>query len=187
VVRLRLLALLAPLVLAAPLLSACEDNSFLVDVLLSTDTVTVGLPGSEMASALDLARATLGAPLLRRPETLRDAQEWDVTLRRTGTAFSLRSNQAIATGVRGAGISPTSSSFETVERAPRETSSYETDPVALSVGATYFIRSRQFSAGLGVCQKFAKMKVLALDQAAGTAQLALVVNENCDDERLTDD
>lgn len=185
--RLRLLTLLAPLALAAPLLSACEDNGFLADVLLSTDTVTIGLPGGETASAVDVARTFLGASLLRRPETVRDAQEWDVALRRTGTVFSLRPNEALATGLRGAGIAQANTPFETAEEAPRETSAYSSDPVALAVGNSYFIRTRQFPAGVSLCVKYAKMKVLALDQAAGTAQLALVINENCSDERLTDD
>lgn len=185
--RLRLFALLVPLAAAAPLLGGCDDNSFLVDVILSTDTVTVGLPGSGSRSALDLARTTLGAPLLRAPETLADAGEWDLALRRADGVFSLRPNELTGTGFRGAGIGPSSTPFETIEKAPRGNSSYSSEPRVITVGSTYVLRSRQFAAGLAACHKFAVMKVLALDQAAGTAQIALKINENCDDERLTDD
>jgi hypothetical protein len=186
-VRLRLFALLVPLAAAAPLLSACDDNNFLVEVILSTDTVTVGLPGSGLRSALDLARTTLGASLLRAPETLADAQEWDVALRRADGVFSLRPNTLTGSNFRGAGISVSEKPFDTVDKAPRGNSAYSSEPRVLTVGSTYLVRSRQFAAGLSVCQKYAAVKVLALDQAAGTAQLALRINENCDDERLTGD
>jgi hypothetical protein len=187
VVRLRLLTLLAPLALAAPLLSACEDTGFLPDVFLSKDTVTLGLPGSELPSALDIARPSIVAALLVRPEALSSAGEWDLGLRRSGAVFSLRPNEATGAGVRGAGIAVSPTPFETAEEAPRATSAYSTVALPLTVGTTYFSRSRQFAVGVGACVRYAKIKVLALDQAAGTAQLALVINENCDDERLTDD
>ena len=185
--RLRLLALLIPIAALAPLMSACEDNGFLTEPIISQDTVTVGLPGSGRRSALDLARTTLGAPLLRAPETLADAGEWDVGLRRTGAVFSLRPNLLTGTGLRSAGIALSSTAFDNLDKAPRSTGAYSTEPTALTVGSTYVLRSRQFSAGFSVCQKYAAIKVLALDQAAGTAELAIKINENCDDERLRDD
>lgn len=186
--RLRLFALLLSAAALAPLMSACEDNGFLTEVIISQDTVTVGLPGSGRRSALDLARTTLGAPLLRAPETLADASEWDVGLRRSEAGvFSLRPNQLTGTGLRAAGILLSTTPFDDLEKAPRSTSEYSTERVALAVGSTYVLRSRQFAVGFSVCQKYAAIKVMALDQAAGTAELAIKINENCNDERLQDD
>lgn len=186
--RLRLFALLLSIAAVAPLMSACEDNGFLTDVIISQDTVTVGLPGSGRRSALDLARTTLGAPLLRAPETLADAGEWDVGLRRSEAGvFSLRPNPLTGSQFRAAGIALSTTAFDNLEKAPRSTSDYSTEPVTLTVGNTYVLRSRQFAAGFSVCHKYAAVKVMALDQAAGTAELAIKINENCDDERLQDD
>lgn len=185
--RFRFLALAATLAVSAPLLSACEDNGFLADVLLSTDTVTIGLPGGPLASALDLVRETGTSPLLRRPETLADAQSWDLALRRTeGGGLALRPYEATGTGLRGASIAIADRDYDRAEKAPRPIGAYSSATMPLSAGATYYVRTRQFT-GFGVCHKFAKIKAVALDVAAGTATIAVVINENCDDERLTDD
>jgi hypothetical protein len=169
------------------LLSACEDNPYLAEAIISSDTVTLALPGEGRYSALDIARAFPGAPLLRAPETLADAEQWDVGLRLNDGVFSLRANELTGNplGLRGAGIGSSGIPFETIDKAPSDLGAYASKLVAIVVGQTYVIRSRQFVLG-GHCHKFAVTKVLAADVAAGTARLALKVNELCGDERLSD-
>ncbi len=167
------------------MLTACDDNSFLGELVLSADTATIGLPGSAEGSALDLVRATAGARLVRRPERVEDSEQWDVSLRRAESgALVLRPFDPPASQTAGAGITGAPSNFDAIDKAPRGSASYAQEDVPATANAVYFVRSRAFS---GVCYKYAKLKVLEANPTAGTARLALVINEGCDDERLTDD
>jgi hypothetical protein len=188
-VRLRILALFASLVAVAPLLTACENDGFLQDAIVLTDTVVLGLPGSDRGSALDLVRASANATLVRRPERLQDAEQWDIALRRTEAgALVLRPYDALGTGARGAGIAVAERAFEAIDEAPRGNAAYSQEDVPATLNATYFFRSRQFAGALsGSCVKYAKAKIIEVDAALNRVRFALAINENCDDERLTDD
>jgi hypothetical protein len=187
-VRLRSLALLLPLIACAPLLVACEDDGFLTDAVILPDTARISLPGGSTGSAIDIVRPNSASQLVRFPERVVDAEQWDVALRRTDAGgLELRPYQPLGGGSSGAGIAVGSGSFETIEKAPRGTAAYQRDPLPIAVNGVYFIRSRQFSGGGIACVRYAKLRVLELDAAAGTARIALVINVGCDDERLTDD
>ena len=187
-------ALRLPLIAAAALtclaagLSACDDNPFLAEILLTRDTVLIAAPtaGADLPSAIDLVRQNR-VNFTRRPETLQDAQVWDFALRDAGGSLVLRPYQPIGTTSGGAGIAPAAGDFEALDEAPRTESTYGTAPVTLSQGQVLYLRSRRFSSGLGACVKYARAKVVELDAAAGTARLAIVVNDNCTDERLVED
>lgn len=185
--RLPLIAAAALTCLAAGL-SACDDNPLLAEILLTRDTVLIAAPtaGTGLPSAIDLVRQNR-VNFVRHPETLQDAQVWDFALRDTGAGLVLRPFQQIGSTTGGAGIAPAEGDFEAIDEAPRTQSRYTSTPVALSQGQVLFLRSRRFSSGLGTCVKYAKATVVALDPAAGTARLAVVVNDNCADERLVDD
>lgn len=187
--RLRFLTLIASLLAVAPLLTACEDDGFLQDAIIFADSVTVGLPGGDRGSALDLVRASANATLLRRPERLQDAEQWDIALRRTEAgAFMLHPFDALGTGARGAGIAIADRDYDAIDEAPRGNAAYGDEDVPVTLNATYFFRSRQYASGVGgTCVKYAKAKVVAVDQALGQVRFAFTINENCDDERLTDD
>lgn len=182
-VRLALYVLLLALPLSLAL-GACEETSLFGEVRLVADTVTVGTPTgpSGLPSAIDIAREAGIEPLLSRPETLTDAGRWDFAVRQAsaGAPVVLRAFRPVQ-GTGAAGIAPSSRDFDQVDEAPRG-GGYQSEPVTLVQGATYLLRSRRYSA----CVSYGKAKVLALDAAQGTATLALVVNENCDDERLAD-
>lgn len=184
--RLRFLALLAALA-CAPLLTACQDNGFLADLVLSPDTAVIGLPGSAQGSALDIVRASAGARLVRRPERVEDAEQWDVSLRRTEAGLVLRPFQPIGSPLRGAGLAVASGDFDAIAEAPRSNAAYSSEDLPLAANGVYFVRSRQFASGGLPCVKYAKLKVLELNAAAGTVRFAAVINEGCDDERLADD
>ena len=184
--RLCYLALLAALA-GAPLLTACEDNGFLADLVLTPDTVTIGLPGSAEGSALDLIRATAGARLVRNPERVEDAEQWDVSLRRTSAGLVLRPFDPVGSPLAGAGLAVASGDFDAIDEAPRGNANYSSEDMPLALNGVYFVRSRQFSGGSIACVKYAKLKVLELNATAGTVRFAAVINEGCDDERLADD
>lgn len=184
--RLRFFALLAPLLACAPLLGACDDNGFLSEVILSPDTATVALPGASVGSALDFVRVSSNR-LVRMPERLEDAEQWDVALRRNeaGTLV-LRPYTPAGGGLRGAGLALATEAFEQIDEAPRGDSSYGSNPLPVTANATYLVRSRQFTGTGLVCVKYAKLKAVTVDNAAGTARFAMVINDGCDDERLAD-
>jgi hypothetical protein len=184
----RSIFLVAALAASSSLLVACGDDPLLPDVQLSTDTVTLTIPGSLEPSALDLARATLPFTLLRRPELVQDAAEWDIALRSTGAAaLSFLPFDQPGSPYRGAGIRISNDDFDNIDEAPRAVTAYGDDAVAVTLNTTYIFRSRQYPTQGGLCVNYARAKVVAVNPAAGTAQVAIVINRNCDDERLRDD
>lgn len=186
--RLRFLALLASLFACAPLLSACEDSGFLATLILSADTTVIGLPaGNAEGSAIDIVRSSGDFDLVRNPERLTDAEQWDLALRSTPAGLVFRPFTPVASSLRGAGITVSGRSFAELDKAPRGTSAYGTDPVPVTLNGVYLLRSRQFLSGSSLCVKYAKLQVLEINQAASTVRFGLVINEGCDDERLADD
>lgn len=183
----RLFVLLSSLIASSALLAACDDDPLFGEVSLTTDTVTISVPGTSVASAVDLARVQSPYTLLRRPELVQDASEWDVALRRSGAGLVLLPYREIGSPYRGAGIAPTSTDFDRIDEAPRATTAYDDEAVAVAVNNVYYLRSRQYPTSSGLCVNYAKAKIMAVDAAAGTAQVALTINQNCDDERLVDD
>ncbi|HEU0077976.1 MAG TPA: hypothetical protein VFQ76_10035 [Longimicrobiaceae bacterium] len=185
----RVYLLLASLFVSSAALGACGDDPLFPDVLLTIDTVTLTVPESNLASALDLARIQPPYILLRRPELVRDASAWDFALRRTeGGGLALRPFDAPGSPYRGSGIATTTEDFDRIDEAPRGNARYSQALAPVSVGTVWYMRSRQYPSATGqICLKYAKARALEVDAAAGTVKLALVLNDNCDDERLVDD
>jgi hypothetical protein len=184
----RLSVLLMTLFASTALLGACGDDPLFPDVALTTDTVTLTVPGAQAPSALDLIRIQPPFALLRHPELVRDAGEWDIALRRGETGLVLRPYDAPGSPYRGAGLTRAEGDYDGITEAPRATSAYASTPLAAAQGNVFFFRSRQYpSQGGALCFNFAKARILELNAAAGTARVALVINDNCEDERLEDD
>lgn len=173
---------------SSAVLAACGDDPLFPDVQISSDTVTLTVPGTSAPSAVDLVRIQAPFTLLRNPELVRDAGEWDITLRRTESGgLVFRPFDQPGSPLRGAGITTTTADYDRIDEAPRSTGAYSGDPVAVTLNGVYLLRSRQYPSTAGLCVNYAKLKVLAVDAAAGTAQVAIAINDNCDDERLEDD
>lgn len=184
----RFFVLLSMLFASAAMLGACGDDPLFPDVALTTDTVTLTVPGAELPSALDLVRVQAPFTLLRRPELVRDAGEWDIALRRDGGGLVLRPYEAPGSPYRGAGVALANQDYDRISEAPRGNSTYSATGVPATQNGVYFMRSRQYPNTAGaLCVNYAKARLLAVDAAAGTAQVAIVLNDNCDDERLEDD
>lgn len=186
--RLRLFALLASLLACAPLLSACDDGGLLAELILSPDTAVIGLPaGNAAGSAIDIVRASGDFDLVRNPERLTDAEQWDVALRSTAAGLVFRPFVPVASALAGAEIAVSTRSFDDLDKAPRGTATYTREPVPVTANGVYLLRSRQFTSSGVLCVKYAKMRVLELNAALQTVRVAVVINEGCDDERLADD
>lgn len=186
--RLRLTVLLASAFACAPLLGACNDSGFLAELILSPDTAVVGLPGGNASgSAIDIVRAGGGFALVRNPERVSDAEQWDFALRSTASGLVFRPFVPVASNLRGAEIAVATRPFDDIDDAPRGNGSYTREPVPVTANGVYLLRSRQFTSSGVICVKYAKMRVLELNAAAQTVRVAVVINEGCDDERLADD
>lgn len=185
-VRLSLLGLVLVLPVAGAL-SACEGNSFFGEPRLRADTVSLAAATSatSFATAIDLVPQGLTGPLESFPETPADADRYDFTVRQVGGQLVLRPFVPVGGG-SGAEIGRTSRDFDALREASRSGADYGEEAVPLVLNATYIMRSRPWSNGVQRCQTYAKAKVTALDAAAQTVSLAVVLNENCDDERLAD-
>ncbi|MBW3656032.1 MAG: hypothetical protein KY444_07980 [Gemmatimonadetes bacterium] len=184
--RLSLLALVLVLPFAGAL-SACEGNSLFGEPRLRADTVSLAAPtsASTLPTAIDLVPQGLPAPLETFPETTADAGRYDVTVRLVAGQLVLRPFVPVE-GVGSAQIGRSARDFDAIREAPRSGAAYGEVDVPLALNATYVMRSRPWSNGFQRCQTYAKAKVTALDVAAQTVSLAVVLNENCDDERLAD-
>lgn len=180
-----------PALVLALVLAACDDpNAFNIDPIIVDDTVALAVPGVDPAvgTALDITsppgtRSVVGA---RFPERVADAAQWDFALRLEGGALVLKPTGAFGFD-SGAGITQpiTDRAFDQVSEAPSSGSFVTDSAVVLRTGAVYVARSRQIPCGLGGASQYARIEAVALDAAAGTAQLRVVTNEVCNDTRLT--
>lgn len=175
-------------------LAACENpNAAGLEAQLLTDTVTLVTPdparpleGDASGSALDIVASALGEIVVRRPERAGDAGQWDVTLRRRGgelvlvppAVLDLRGAQARAAVTR------VESTFDDVRDASVRVAFAPDSVAVLQPAAVYVLRSRNCQSG---ANQYAKLEALAVDRAAGTAQLRVVANRRCNDPRLTAD
>ncbi len=177
-----LLILLAVLPLGAT--AACEDNSFFNEAAIRADTLVLRAPTAAAAdapSALDLSR-----PSTVFPERPQFARVWDYALRQSGSTFTLIPVETRSRSLRP-GLARSDQAFDDIDEASRNRSTYSDSAVVLVQGSAYTYRTRQYSTDFGECFNYGKLQVLNLDAAAGTARVYVVVNANCDDERLADD
>lgn len=174
-------------------LPACENpNAAGFEAQLVTDTVTLVVPdparpleGDVTGSALDVVASAFGEILVRRPERVSDAGQWDVAIRRRGGELVLMPPAVLALrGAQGrAAITPVEVAFDDLRDASTR-GTFTPDSVAvLRPAAVYLLRSRDCSSGGG--NQYAKLEALAVDVAAGTARLRVVANRQCNDPRLT--
>ncbi len=181
-----LLILLAALPLSG--LAACDDpTSYLTDPNLREDTLLVlrapGAPGGDAPTAPSALDGTV--PTEISPELPQFAGQWDFALRQSGSTFRF---VAIQTGssVSRPGLAPSSTDYAAIDEASRRRSVYTDTAVVLTAGASYTFRTRQYPARGRTCVSYGKMRVDALDPARGQANLRVLTNINCDDERLED-
>ena len=175
-------------------LTACEDPSGTgQEAQLLTDTVTLVVPdparpleGDASGSALDIVPGPDGQIVIRKPERASDAGRWDVTLRRRGGDLALVPPAVLQLrGVQArAAVTRVESSFDDVRDASVRVAFAPDSIAVLRPAGVYVLRSRNCRSGVN---QYAKLEALAVDPAAGTAQLRVVANRQCGDPRLTAD
>ena len=176
-----LLILMAALPVAA--LAACDSpTSIYGSPRIARDSaIFLRVPtsgGADAASALDAL-----TPAAVSPELPQFAGQWDFALRQSGSTFRLVTLDTGSPTSRP-GIAPRADDFYKIDEASRRRSEYSDSSVVITNGAAYTFRTRLRSSS---CFSYGKMRVLSLNAATGTAQLDVLVNANCGDERLADD
>ncbi|MHB1167923.1 MAG: hypothetical protein ACYC28_01415 [Longimicrobiales bacterium] len=177
-----------PLLAAALLTAACDDpfaNPAWSDV---PDTVTVfSAYRSEYAGRPSAINLTGNFLSLVAIDELGAALEWDFMLGEEGGDL-LWIPSSVVPGredSRSSIASMDAMSLEEVRRAPEPNGDrYTKEPVALEEGAVYVLRSRRSSTCYIRGSNYAKMKVVDLDFALGTAEIEIVRNPYCDNRDL---
>ncbi len=111
---------------------------------------------------------------------------WDFALLERSGAFVMAPESFLTGSDSRAGIAlTTAATLAEVREAPRDTALFRRDPVTIEPGKVYIIRSRReacFTFGAGV--RYAKLRALEVDAAAGTYRFEVVRNPNCNDRAL---
>ena len=171
------------------LASACNDTTFRIDPLLTTDTVEIGAPtaqNADLPTALDVT--ALGGTIRggRFPERASDAGQWDFALRVRGGDLVLLPASALGLQSRASLTRALANeTFGGLVEAPGRTSFVTDSAVVLREGGVYAARSRVISSDFGsACEQYAKLQPLAVDRAQARVRFLITTNERCGDPRL---
>jgi len=174
-------AALVVLPLAAAL-TACGDpfGSGLEFIRLDSMTLaSLGGPSEIGATAVDVS--VNNSPSF--PELPSQAGNWDLQVRQTGATFYLVPNPGDGS-FRGAGLLKTSHTIANPGDAPRESDSYTRTAVAVAPGDAFYVQTRQANPQCQVTPKYGLVQVVSVSADSGTARLAVLSNQACNDERL---
>lgn len=169
------------ILLSAAGLAACDDgldpdpwNDTPVEVSLysASRLENLGLP-----SALDVVSI-----ITLRVENPGTTGNFDVILGTQGSQLVLIPAGALEGQNSRAGVATISGqTFETLETAPDDTAAFSSQPVPITAGGLYVIRSRRFTCSFSSAVNYAKVKVNTVDVAAGAATFSVVRNPYCND------
>jgi hypothetical protein len=179
------LARLSLVCAAATTLVACEDPFDIDDWTTITDTVQIfSLSRTEHIG--EPAAYDFVTRVLRLVESPSAAGQWDVALRDENGQLAFVPAGAFPGQASRAGLAaiPANTTFEQLSEAPPDTGSYTLTPRILQPGQVYVVRTRRASCGFTTGVRFGKIKIISVDQAAGTVRFASVVNPLCNNRDL---
>ncbi|HUP89893.1 MAG TPA: hypothetical protein VM100_11095 [Longimicrobiales bacterium] len=168
------------LILAAVASGACDDALGPQAWDATPDTITL-----YSASRTDLLGFPSGYDFVNRTpirvEAAGTVGAWDVVLAGT-TTLQLVPAGAFQGNPSRAGIAViTGATFDALKEAPSDTAAFTQQPVTIANGGVYVVRTRRYACSFSTAVNFAKVKVVALDVAAGSARFAVVRNPYCND------
>jgi hypothetical protein len=169
------------LVVTAAFMAACADPfgpRFWSDAPDTTMVYSAARPElSGLPSAfdfIDLVRLRIEAP--------GSTGNWDVALGETSQGLVLIPAGAFQGIESRAAVALTAATtLAEVLEAPRDTAAYRREAVPLTEGAVYVIRTRRGICGFETGVRYAKIKAIEVDAAAGTLRFEYVRNPYCDD------
>jgi hypothetical protein len=132
-----------------------------------------------LQSAIDLTADPVAALPIEIPGV---AANWDFALVEQGGSMVLLPAAAVAGTSSRARIARLQNvNFDELLEAPRDTTLYSAVAVPLNTSSVYVIRSRRASCGFSTGYRYAKLKPVVIDAAAGKLRFAIVRNPYCDD------
>lgn len=162
--------------------AGCDDDLGLEPWNATPDTVSLF-----SLSRSDLIGLPSGYDFVSRRqvevETPGSAGNWDVALGGTTSQLVLipaASFQGQGTS-RAAIATITGQSYSALLEAPDDTSRYSSQPVPITTGGVYVIRTRRAACGFSTAVRFGKIHAVSVDPAQGKATFAVVVNPYCND------
>jgi hypothetical protein len=168
------------LVFAALLVAACDDPfgpEFWSDRPDTTQLYSAARPElAGLPSAFDFVE------LVRyRIESPAATGSWDLALSEKDGGFVMIPAGSFEGIESRAGIAVTSATdLADVLEAPRDTAAFVRQPVPLTLGTVYVVRTRRASCGFTAGVRYAKFRAIEMDLAAGTMRFEFVRNPYCD-------
>ena len=169
---------------AAFSMAACDEDLGLGTWSAAPDTATLyslsrtdllGLP-----SAYDFVNH-----LLYEVESPSANGNWDVALRHEGGQLALVPAGGFdGQESRAALARITGGTFDSLDEAPADTSLYTRNAVVVQPGQVYAIRTRRTPCSFSTAVRFGKLRIIAVNPAAGTVTFESVVNPFCNDRSL---
>lgn len=165
------------------MVTGCGDDPFVRGWEVDVDTVTL----------FSLQRPELDIPTAfgfrdRLPIQIEDptaSGQWDLAVDTQGDVLVFLPPGALNINSRARIARLTGATFETLAEAPRDTTRFSaTEPVPISTGTVYVVRTgeRVFS---GIrCIFFAKLEPVEIDVETGFVEFFFDVNPNCNDDAL---
>ena len=161
---------------------ACSDDLGLDEWTAIPDTVTIfSLSRVDLfnePSAYDFVNHTE-----MRVESSASTGRWDMALRHENGALALVSAAEFPGQNSRAGIAPiTSISFDELREAPEADDAYSDGPFIVQAGQVFAVRTRRE----GACNlpRFAKMRILEVDETAGSVRFVAITNPFCSNRDL---
>ena len=170
----------------AVLSTACGDDDFgFIDWAAVPDTTLL-----YSASRPDLLRMPAAFDFVNVQRVViegeRSVGTWDMVLVEQDGVFQMAPESFVTGSDSRAGIATTgATTLEDVREAPSDTSSFRRTPVPIQAGEVYVVRTRRtqcFTLNTGV--RYAKLRAIELDAAAGTFEFEVVRNPNCNNRSL---
>jgi hypothetical protein len=165
------------------IVAACDDPFGPVRWDATPDTVLVFSASRPehlgRASAVDITTVPIGLLPLEAPAV---TGNWDIAVTDLDGGLALVPASAFA-GLESRariGVLP-DRTLEEVTQAPRDTTSFTVDPIPLEAGNVYLVRSRRATCGgASSGHRYAKLRPVEIDVAAGTFRFEIVANPLCD-------
>ena len=169
---------------AAVSMVACDDPFELDDWTSTTDTIQIfSISRPELIgrpSAYDFVTR-----VLVRVESPSASGNWDLALRDENGQLALVPASGFQGQVSRAGLAPiTNTTFEELREAPADTGAYSITPRVIQPGQVFAVRTRRAGCGFSTGVRFGKIKIISVDQAAGSVRFASVVNPLCNNRDL---
>jgi hypothetical protein len=165
-------------------LNACGEDPFADDWYDTPDTVTIYSLRLPVERQLSSGFSFYGRTAIRI-ELAGATGAWDMALDTQGGELVALPPGALGITARAGIASLGAISFTDFVQAPSDTLLYElNDPVPMTLGHVYAVRTNRVQTGFGGCVFYAKFMPVTLDASAGFMDFEYVASRSCNNREL---